>query len=63
MEEMTKEEILDCFFKRDKTTETQAVIRIVLNIIVKILYVCSNLISFLAMDNVLNGEFIPYGVR
>lgn len=36
-------------------------IRVYLNIVVKLLYLCSNLVTLLVLNNVLNEEFLDYG--
>jgi len=57
------DEIMKGYFKRDSTTRADAWLRPLLNVAVKALYVCSNIITFLALDNVLNGEYLRYGKR
>ena len=44
---------------RNKTS--RALWRILLNIVVKILYVAANVIGLLIMDSALNGAFLSYG--
>lgn len=41
----------------------QMTVRVVLNIIIKILYILSNVVALLALNNVLNDEFITYGSK
>ena len=55
------DQIMKSFFKKDSNTRIHAKVRLLLNVIVKILYVCANFISFLSMDNVLYGEYADYG--
>ena len=59
----TSEALLEMFFRRDHTGARLSFIRPVLNVVVKGLYVCGHLISFILLDNVLNGEYIEYGIR
>lgn len=64
-DERTKESdrIIRNYFNRSSNAKLEALVRPCLNIVVKILYICANFISFLALDNVLNGEFMRYGKR
>ena len=57
------ETILRNYFKKDSNSRLHAKLRLVLNVLVKVLYVCANFISFLALDNVLYGEYIAYGKK
>ena len=59
---MTADIIKDVFFKEDYAAKLSWM-RTILNVVVKVLYVCSNVISLLLLDNVLNGEYVEYGVR
>ena len=55
------EHIMKSFFKKEKYGRAHVKVRLLLNVLVKILYVCANLIAFLSLDSVLNGEYMDYG--
>ena len=61
-EEATSDSIMEAFFQEDYASKFSWM-RQLLNVVVKALYVGSNLISLLLLDNVLNGEYIEYGIR
>jgi len=49
----------------DKRTNPQRhhAIRIVFNILIKILYLIANLVCFLGLDSLLNNQFVSYGSK
>ena len=51
-------------FEEARTTESRNMtIRIILNIVIKVLYILSNVVALLALNNVLNDEFLSYGQK
>ena len=58
----TLDTITEVYFKEDCTTKFSC-LRNILTVLIKCLYVCTNLISLLVLDNVLNGEYLEYGIR
>merc|ERR1712168_1311362 len=55
------DQIMRDFFRRDSDTRFYAKVRLLLNVVIKILYTCASFISFLSLDQVLNGEYARYG--
>ena len=49
------------FFIIIQTKQTTNIFRIVFNILIKILYLVANLVCFLGLDRLLNGEYLGYG--
>ena len=60
-DKISTETIMKKFFENKEQTRFHAKVRLFMNLLVKILYVCANLIAFLTLDNVLNGEYMDYG--
>ena len=54
------QKIVSVHLRRDKTEMTK---RVLLNIIIKSLYIFSNLLTFLWLNDVLNYKFIEYGSK
>jgi len=58
-EEVDYDTLIEKFFKG--TGGNRALWRILVNIVVKILYVGANVVGLLVIDSALNGEFLSYG--
>ena len=46
-----------------RNEKRQMSVRVVLNIVIKILYILSNIVALLALNNVLNDEFLTFGTK
>lgn len=55
------EKIAKHYFNSQTNPPRTNMLRIVFNILVKILYLVANLVALLGLDNLLNGEFVGYG--
>lgn len=61
VEEVDYEDVIQKFFNRKYNTRSLQNARILLNIIVKILYVVVNVSGLLILDSALNGVYLSYG--
>jgi len=59
--EADAENIAKHYFSKTTNPQRNNMLRIVFNILIKILYLVANLVCFLGLDRLLNGEFIGYG--
>ena len=57
------EKIAKNFFDRHSNPSRNMTLRVVFNILIKVLYIVANLVAFLGLDNLLNGEFVSYGSK
>ena len=55
--------IIKHYFNRRVNPSRSMYLRVVFNILIKVLYIVSNLVAFLGLDNLLNGEFTTYGSK
>ena len=55
------EDIAKHYFSKTSNPQRYNAYRIIFNILIKILYLVANLICFLGLDSLLNGEFVGYG--
>lgn len=62
-DDVDPEAIAKHYFSKSSNPQRSNIYRIVFNILIKILYLVANLICFLGLDGLLNGEFIGYGNR
>uniref|UniRef100_A0A7M5X4M6 Innexin n=1 Tax=Clytia hemisphaerica TaxID=252671 RepID=A0A7M5X4M6_9CNID len=59
--EADAENIAKHYFSKTTNPQRNNMLRIVFNILIKILYLVANLVCFLGLDRLLNGEYIGYG--
>ncbi|XP_057305804.1 uncharacterized protein LOC130644282 [Hydractinia symbiolongicarpus] len=57
------EKVIQNYFSRHSRSTSNQTIRVLLNILVKILYVVANIAGFIVIDSAINKEFIKYGGR
>ena len=57
------EQIAKHYFERRTNPQRNNMLRVVFNILIKILYIVANLVSLLGIDNILNGEYMSYGSK
>ena len=62
-DDVDPEAIAKHYFSKASNPQRSNIYRIVFNILIKILYLVANLICFLGLDGLLNGEFVGYGSR
>ncbi|XP_057309797.1 innexin inx3-like [Hydractinia symbiolongicarpus] len=55
------DDIMHSYFVDKINTATRQKLKIILNLIVKILYLCANVLTFVFTDGVLNNDFRKYG--
>ena len=55
------ESIAKHYFSKTTNPQRNNMLRIVFNILIKILYLVANLVCFLGLDRLLNGEYLGYG--
>ena len=55
------EEVVEAHFQKNKRSVMTR--RVVLNIVIKALYILSNFLTFIWLDDVLNKNFVDYGSR
>ena len=60
-DEIKYDSLIAKYFTPNRKTASFANARILLNVVVKILYVVANVVSMIVIDLSLNGEFIGYG--
>lgn len=56
------QKVKDTFFDHQVASRRQLNIRVCLNILVKVLYIATNFICLLGLNNILNDQFVNYGV-
>lgn len=61
--EADPEKIAKHYFSKTSNPQRNNAYRIVFNILIKILYLVANLVCFLGLDGLLNGEFAGYGSK
>jgi len=59
-EEPDAEKIAKHYFNHRTNPQRAMLLRVVFNILIKILYLVANLVAFLGLDNLLNNEFVDY---
>lgn len=57
------EKVIQNYFSRRSRSTSNQTIRVLLNILVKILYIVANIAGFIVIDSAINKEFIKYGGR
>ena len=60
-ESIDAEKILKHYFNRKTNSRRSSLMRVLMNVCVKLLYLVANLISFLGLNGILNGEYVQYG--
>ena len=62
-DEPEAEKIAKSYFNHRVNPQRTMYLRLVSNILIKILYLVANLVAFLGLDNLLNNEYISYGKK
>ncbi|XP_047145463.1 innexin inx3 isoform X1 [Hydra vulgaris] len=57
------EKIAKHYFNIRMNSRRTMTLRVVFNILIKVLYIVVNLVAFLGLDNLLNGEYVGYGSK
>lgn len=62
-DEPEPDQIAKHFFDNSSNPQKNNRLRPILNVMIKILYLIANIVAFLGLNNVLNGDFISYGSK
>jgi len=62
-DEPDAEKIAKHYFDTRTNPQRNNMLRIVFNVLIKVLYLVANLVCFLGLDSLLNGEFTSYGSK
>jgi len=62
-DEPDAEKIAKHYFDRRTNPQKNNMLRVVFNVLIKILYLVANLVCFLGLDSLLNGDFVGYGSK
>lgn len=55
------EKIAKHYFDRKTNPQRNNMLRVIFNILIKILYIVANLVALLGLNNIMNGEYLSYG--
>jgi len=61
VDDVNYDAICNKFFTREDTSVTTLHVRVMLNVVVKVLYVVANVLGMIFVDSALNNEFMEYG--
>lgn len=62
-EEVNYDELLTKYFSRKNNSISNLNARILLNVVVKLLYVVANIVGMIIIDSALNGQFMSFGTQ
>ena len=57
------EKIAKHYFDGKTNPQRNNLMRVIFNVLIKILYIVANLVALLGLDNILNGEYLGYGSK
>lgn len=57
------EKIAKHYFDHKTNPQRNNILRVIFNILIKVLYIVANLVCLLGLDSILNGEYLSYGSK